>query len=253
MLGLCLFAAFAVSALGAAMASAEGGPEGGTPGFNKCVKATKVGKTYTGEYTEKECKTKASPAKTGKYEVQAVTSGTFEGKSKVTTLTTHTTNGVAVTVICKKDKYRGSIVFENEVVEETIVFEDCLGNGAKTDPCGNAAPETIETDPQEGELVWLNEGKTEAGMLLAGTQFAAFKCGTEEVEVDGFVIGTASLGGKAPTITFAVNGSKEQAHKTFWLLSTLGPFGLYTEPKAGEKVESTLQSVETQKGPAPVS
>jgi hypothetical protein len=253
-LGLCLLAVFATGALAAASASAEGGPEGGTPGYAKCVKAAKnAEKKYTGEYSEKECKTKASPAKTGKYELETVESGKFAGKSKATTLTTHTTKGVAVTVVCKKDKNTGQIVSENEVVVETITFEDCLVNGEKAHPCGNVAPETIETNLLEGLLVWLNEEKTEAGILLAGEHFAKFKCGSEEVEVDGAVEGTATIGGKGPTITFAVNGSKEQANKVFnYSGSVLGPFNLYTEAEPGQQVESTLQSVEAQKGPSGV-
>ena len=199
-LGLALLALFAFAALAAASASAEGGPEGGTPGFNKCVKAAKVGKAYTGKYTDKECKT-TSPENTGKYEVESVTSGKFEAKSKTSVLTTHTTKGVPVVITCKKDKAKGEIIFENEVVEENVTFEDCTANGVKTDTCGNVGPETIETEPQEGELVWLNSGRTEAGILLAGSHFAKFKCGTEEVEVNGFVEGTVSLGGKkGPTI-----------------------------------------------------
>jgi hypothetical protein len=254
-LGLCLLAAFAFGAVAAVTASAEGGPEGGTPGYDKCVKATKVGKTYVGEYSEKECKTKASPAKTGKYELEAVDSGKFEAKSKSTTLTTHTTKGVAVTVVCKKDKVRGEIVSENEVSIETITFEDCLVNGEKSKPCGNVGPETIETAPQEALLVWLDKEKTEAGVLLIGERFAAFKCGAEEVVVDGGVEGTVTLGGKkGPTIDFSLNGSKEQAEKTFYLggVGVLGPFNLYTEPNPGEEVESTLQGEEAQKGPSGV-
>jgi hypothetical protein len=212
MLGLCLVAVFAVGGVAATCALADGGPESDVPGYYHCVKAKKVGKAYTGQYGEKECKT----------------------------------------VVCKKDKDRGEIISENEVVLETITFEDCLANGEKSRPCGNVSAETIETDPQEGLLVWLNEARTEAGILLAGEQFASFKCGSEAVEVDGFVEGTATLGGKkGPTITFAVNAGK-QAERTFVLAGVQGPFNLYTEPKAGEQIESTLESVEAQKGPASI-
>jgi hypothetical protein len=251
MLGLCVVAVCGFGVVVVASAFAEGGPEGSAPGYYRCVKAKKEGKVYTGRYGEKECLTGASPANTGKYELETVKSGKFEGKSKKSTLTVHTTKGVAVTVVCKKDKSRGEIVGENEVVLETITFEDCVGNGSKSDPCGNVGPETIETNPQEGLLVWLNEAATEPGELLAGEHFAVFKCGGEEVVVDGFVVGTATLAGKkGPTITFALNGSKQQAVKTFWFAGFLGPFNLYTEPNAGEQLEATLESVEAQKGPA---
>jgi hypothetical protein len=250
MVGLCFVAVCVVGVVASASALAEGGPGNATPGYFKCVKAKKVGKTYTGVYGEKECLTKAVPAGTGKYELEAVKSGKFEGKSKVTTLTTHTKKGVAVVVVCKKDKTRGEVVSENEVVAETITFEDCAAGKEK---CGNVGPETIETAPQEGELVWLNEAGSEAGLLLVGEHFATFKCGAEEVEVDGFVEGSVSLAGKkGPKITFAVNGGKEQADKTFWFGGVIGPFDLYTEPSPGEQVETTLASVEEQKGPGGV-
>lgn len=251
-IGLCLVAVLAFTALAAASASAEGGPEGAVPGFGKCVKVAKnAEKKYTGAYGEKECKTKATPAETGKYELELVNSGTFTDKSKTTTLTTTTTKGVAVTVVCKKDKSLGELIYENEVVKDTITFEKCAGPGGKTDKCGNVGPETIETATLEGLPVWLNEARTEAGVLLIGeTGFAKFKCGSEEVEIKGFVEGSATLGGKkGPTITFALNGSKEQALKSFYLGGPAGPFNLYTEPKPGEEVETTLQSVEAMTGP----
>jgi hypothetical protein len=248
MLGLCVLAACVVGAVASASALALGGPGDAVPGYYKCVKAKKVGKTYTGEFSEKECLTAAGG--TGKYELEVVESGKFEGKSKVTTLTTHTTKGVAVVVVCKKDKSSGEIVSENEVVEETIAFEDCAVGKEK---CGNVGPETIETAPRSGLLVWLNEAKTEAGILLSGKHFATFKCGTETVEVDGTLEGTVTIAGKkGPTITFAVNAGKEQAEKSIWLEGPAGPFNLYTEPNPGERLETTLASVETQKGPAGV-
>jgi hypothetical protein len=252
MFGLCVVAVFGFGVVVVAGALAEGGPGGAAPGYFKCVKAKKEGKVYTGNYSEKECLTGANPAKTGKYELEVVKSGNLVGKSKTTKLTVHTTKGVAVTVVCKKDKTQGQVVFENEVVVETITFEDCLGNGSKSDPCGNVGTETIETSPQEGLLVWLNEGRSEPGVLLAGEHFAVFKCGTEEVVVEGFVEGTATIAGKkGPTITFAVSGGK-QAEKTFWFAGTQGPFNLYTEPKAGEQLEATLESVEAQSGPGSI-
>jgi hypothetical protein len=250
MVGLCFVAVCVVGVGVAGSAFAEGGPGNAFPGYFKCVKAKKVGKAYTGVYGEKECLTRAVPAGTGKYELEAVKSGQFEGKSKVTTLTTHTKKGVAVVVVCKKDKTRGTVVAENEVVSETITFEDCTIGKEK---CGNVGPETIETAVQEGELVWLNEAGTEAGLLLVGEHFATFKCGAEEVEVNGFVEGSVSLAGKkGPTITFAVNGAKEQADKSFWFGGAVGPFDLYTEATPGEPVETTLASVEAQKGPGGV-
>src|SRR5580693_2175461 len=71
--GACLLV---VAAFGVACASA--GAATGFPGYVRCFKTEKVGKAYAGEYTEKACQTKASPAKTGKYEVQVVDSGTYE-------------------------------------------------------------------------------------------------------------------------------------------------------------------------------
>lgn len=240
MLGLCLLAAFTLGAVAAASASAEGGPHGLAPGLYKCVKASPKG---TGEYSEKECKT-TSPGKTGGYNLQVVTSGAFAGKSKASTLTAHTTTGVAVTVACKKDTDHFEVVFENEVIEGKITFSDCTLKGTKTD-CGNVGPETIETAPQEGELVWLNSAKTEAGVLLAGSKFAEFKCGTETVDVGGYVFGTSTIGGKkGPTFAFKTSGGKQALKSSFTTASftanlTAGP----------HEEEATLESEEAQTGP----
>lgn len=242
-LGLALLAAFAFTALAAASASAEGGPDGGAPGFFTCVKAAKnAEKKYTGQYGEKECKTPASPAGTGKYNANPTKSGAFSSKSKTTKLKVHSTSGKALTVVCKKDKDHFVVAVENEVLAGKITYEKCEVEGVKGDDCTNSGTDNIETAALEAELVWVNEATTEAGVLLVGFPFATFKCGAEEVEVEGIVVGTVNIGGKGPTFKFAESGGK-QALDSFYFGGKLGPFHLEAH---GE--EAVLVGEDAEKG-----
>jgi len=210
--GLCLAAVFAIIAVAAASASAYPA----YPAYKLCVKAKKVGKTYTGEYTEKACKTKASPAKTGKYELEEWKEGdnwAFTTKSKTTTLKAESTSAVAESVVCKKDKGAGKIVFGGEFTEETITLEGCKANGSKTAPCENAGKEKIQIGSMHGLLALL-PGETKFAERLnyaeeSGT-FATFTCGTETVDVRGEVLGTAENTSKGPKVTFAVAGGAQE-------------------------------------------
>src|ERR1700742_3734355 len=85
MMGLCLVAVLAVAAVAVSSASAA------LPEYKVCAKATKVGKTYTGEFTDKLCSAK-SGTKEGKYELEsweAAKKKGFKGKNGVSTLTSY--------------------------------------------------------------------------------------------------------------------------------------------------------------------
>ncbi len=148
LVGLCLVAVFALSAVVVASASASSA----TPEFFKCVKAAKVGKTYIGKYTSKEC-TEASKVETGgKYELVSAAATEFTaGKSKKTVLHAQGLGGKKEVITCKKDKSKG--VFEETFIEGlTYTLEGCA-NEAKL-ACGSGGK--IETTTA-ALLEWLNE------------------------------------------------------------------------------------------------
>ena len=71
------------------------------------MKAAKVGKTYTGKYSDKECKV-TNVKSEGKYEAQPVAEGTpFTGKNKAVTIM-----AAGKTVTCKKGTETGEYVAE---------------------------------------------------------------------------------------------------------------------------------------------
>jgi hypothetical protein len=211
--GLCLVAVFAFSAVAAASASASERPE-----YKKCGKAPKVGKTYpTGEFSNKECTT-AAPG--GKYRLEEVPAKTaFTSKSKAATLT------VAGKVVkCKKDTDKGEILEQFSATVQ-ITFEGCAINGNKKEPCGTEGK--IETKLLNVGLYFLNESNTESGVALNAEEgpFAEFKCGTETVTIEGYLIGSVKNSKKGETISFVVTGGK-QAHKTVWVFGEMEPPGL---------------------------
>jgi hypothetical protein len=242
---------FAVTALAAASASAA------EPlAFEKCVKATKVGKTFIGKYTAKTCTTASEVETGGKYEREEVESGTtFTSKSKAVTITV---NGKIVK--CKKGVDAGEFL-SGEAEALTITFSSCGINGNKKEPCTTepAAAGTIVTNKLVGELKYVNPAETEIGVLLfksgAGFPFAKFTCGAEVVELHSILVGSVTNTTKGMTFGFKVSGGKQE-HRAYWEEEeeTTGfgesiPFHLITEP--GKK-EATIEVTDEQ-GPKGVS
>jgi hypothetical protein len=249
-----LFAAFVplvavMAVMAGAAASAAAYPA--YPEYKKCVKASPKN---TGEYTEKECKTSATPAKTGKFELEPWKEGDnweFTSKSKSSTITAKSTLGVAETVVCKKDSGTGSIVTAGYFTEETLTFTGCRANGSRTQPCENVGTEEIETAHLVGLLVYL-PGESTIGERLNFAQehgpFAVFRCGAETVELEGEVIGTVENTSKGPKVTFTVVAGKQQDMFTEFEGAKEGPFHLVSAGVNPE--EATLETTEqrAQKG-----
>ncbi len=249
-LGLCLVAALAIAALGAAGASAAEGP----PQFKKCIKAEKVGKTYIGKYTSKECTTASEVETGGKYERVEAESLPFTSKSKAVTIVVAGKN-----VICKKGVDAGEILSgEAEIV--TISFEKCGVNGSTKAPCTTAgeATGTIKSSSLVGSLHWIDPAETEIGILLfkAGSPntFAKFSCGEEAFELRSVLVGAVTNTKKGMTLTFKTSGGKQE-HRAEWEegeeqtgFGETIPFHLFTEP--GKK-EATVEMTDEQ-GPKAV-
>ncbi len=232
--GLSLVALFALGAVTAGSAFASERPE-----YKKCGKTPKVEKkTPTGEFSNKECTEAASE---GKYRLEGVPANTpFTSKSKGATFKIH-----GKIVKCKKDTDSGEILSQF-VDTEKITFEDCYINGNKKEAaCGNAASNTITTEQLGSQLFYINEAETENGVALYNEEtgvFAEFKCGTETVVIEGILLGSIKNTSKGETITFAVNGGGEQAHRAAWFVgSEMGPLTLES---GGE--EATLETTDEQ-------
>jgi hypothetical protein len=250
-IGLCLVAVLAASALATATASAAEGP----PQFEKCVKAAKVGKTYVGKYTSKEC-TAASEVETGgKYEREEAESMPFTSKAKAVTIT-----AAGKVVKCKKAVDAGEIL-SGEAETVAITFEKCGVNGSTKEPCTTTgqASGTIKTTNLVGTLHWINPAETEVGILLfkaGGTNtFTTFTCKEESIELRSVLVGSVTNTKKGMTFTFKTSGGKQEK-RAYWEegeeqtgFGETIPFHLYTNPG---KVEATVEFTDEQ-GPKGVS
>ena len=193
-MGLCLVAAFALSAVAVASASAA------APEYKTCVKVKKTGKTYEGEFTEKECKTKASPAKTGKYELGEWNAGKKhatkgKGGAGINKLVNPFTQKVEGATECASEKSAGEITGPKTSLT-TVEYKGCK-NGSKNCNSAGEGKGKIKTETLLGELVPLGAG-SKAGILLTGaanpgvSPLAVYECEGVDVTAVGAVIGEVS-------------------------------------------------------------
>jgi hypothetical protein len=235
-LGLVVAVALALGALVATTASAH------ELSYRTCVKATKVGKTYTGKYNDKECK-EVNAKGEGKYEAQPVAEGTpYTGKDKAVVIT-----AAGKTVTCKKGTEAGEYIAE-QVATEEFTFSGCASGKKEACQSPSAAAGVI-TSAAKTKLVYLNPAETEMGILVLSPELLEFTCGATTIAVEGRLIGSLENTKKGPKLTFATSGGKQQ-HQLFYAAEEeFGPFTLYTEP--GE-AEATI-SVVVENGPKGVS
>ena len=262
--GLCLVAVFAMSAVVVASASAK-------PTFKTCIKAEKNGnKEYpTGEFTDKNCSIKGTTL-TNKYKLGEWNQGkkvTLKGKNGVSTLDSYIpakpaepwTGGTVVGVVtCKSAKSVGNVTGPS-TTEVTVEFKSCTSEGKK---CTSTSP----VGPKEGVIVTkLLESTLEgngAGKAVSkvgakgGGNSAEFSCEGLEVKTTGAILGTNSgdvnTFSKSGTTTFSVNveGGQEPVFDAEnpatpnFLLSTITPPGvtlpsgeLTTSVQKGENME----------------
>ena len=209
-LGLCLVAVFAFSAVAAASAFAEGQPT-----FKVCGAAAKEGSKYTGKYTNKECTTEASPTeitegKKNKYELKEVTAGTkYTGKSKTTTLDAKSTTGATEAVVCTKDTAQLEVTGPSSFAE-TVTFSKCEANGNKHEAC------TIPATTVSGELYYVNAAETEAGLFTSSPTGEDFKCGASAINEKGSLIGGVANTSTGVTFAYKMSGG-HQEHRAFWI------------------------------------
>jgi hypothetical protein len=242
MVALCLAAVFAFGAT-SAMAST-------VPTYKTCIKAAKVGKEYTGNYTEKACATKSAPGK-GEYELASYKSAKklgFKSKSGKSTLYSYIPGvGVAGTVVCAKDKGVGTVTGER-TAESVVTFEKCESSGFKCTSTGAKAGDIV-TNPLNEELVWINEGKDEVGDVVEAVSHgasASFNCeGHLKVTTVGSLVGvqTGDINtvSKSENLAFSVNSPAKGEQVPAEAEGT--PHSLYSEIES-EAFTGTLPSGE---------
>lgn len=204
--GLCLVAIFALSALVASSASAA-------PEYKTCVKAPKVGTEYpTGEFTTKTCE--GSPIAGGpttKYKLAAYN----EGKGKLGTKGKNLGNPVnkqiypalnaaVADVECTKEKSAGEITGPS-TAKSQVFYSGCKSSeGKKCGAVGAASKGKITTEKLTTTLID-QPGSTEGvGVAIApetGTILAIYECeGGLKVTAIGGVIGEVEGGAKAGAV-----------------------------------------------------
>jgi hypothetical protein len=258
--GLCLVAVFAMSAIASASASAE------ELSYKTCIKAVPK---ESGKFNDKAC-TVASKGgkKEGDYELGAWNAGkktTFTGKNGVSTLDSYIpeneatpwTGGTVVgAVTCKSGKSAGSITGP-KTGSVKVEFKTCTSEGKKCTSAGAKAG-TIDTKPLTTTLAWAaSETPTVVQDVEAtgGGASAEFNCEGLAVVTVGDVLGVASKDvntiSKEGTQTFAVNAKGGQDVPFYWntfgeaephisiLVSLITPPGI--ELPSGENTVSTLK------------
>jgi hypothetical protein len=181
-IALCLVAAFAMSAVAAATASAE------QPEIGRCKKVT-VKKS--GKYSSATC----TALKTGgEYEWTAgAVKGKFTGVGGVGTLETIGKNKV----VCKTESSVGEYTSAKTVGGVLVTFTECVSSGFKCTTVGQAEG-TLITKELEGNIVWENKALKHIALDLipasGGELFIEFGCGPLTIRVKGSVLVNVKAG-----------------------------------------------------------
>ena len=211
-LKLVTVCAVGILAVGAAVAA--GTASAAAPEFGRCLKAPKVGKQYTGNFTDKAC-TLESGSKTGKYEwfpgVVKAKQRTAGGKGVLTTV-----GGLGVH--CETESSVGEYSGTKEVKNVVVTFNGCESAGAKCETTGAATGELV-TKPLEGIVGWENKAAKKAAFDLYPVGktglFIEFACVGLTVAVRGSVlvpIQTDKMSATIPLKYKATNGVQEVEH-----------------------------------------
>lgn len=221
--GLCLVAVFALGALGASGASAS-------PEYQVCVKAAKIGNSFTGKYDDKLCSS-ADPKGEGQYERAEWNKGkkaSFKGKNVGTPKniivnpveTPAKTEGVTE---CTQEKLAGEVTGPKTTKWKTF-YKKCKGNGV---PCNTKGQgnETIVTDELEATLVNLSKEGAETqrvGMRVKGLgpggRLAEYECPLTKIDV--------SVYGE---VLAEVKGNLNTANKSTQIALHPGPLNLQSD------------------------
>jgi hypothetical protein len=228
--GLCVCALFALSAMAASSASA----------FLLHLYML-CGKKTGGDYSSKECTPGSKVAGTGKYELEEAIGETFTSKSKTSTVYDYipaneerALDGGAVvgTIVCKKSSGKGEYTSPMSA-KWTMTFEDCTSEGKKCTGVKNTRAGNITSSPLSIEpVLWLGKalaltyasaaGKTQAEALKNAptTPIAQFNCDGLEVILKGDALGTlegpVEAAVKKTSLGWLVNSQNGAAEDVFF-------------------------------------
>lgn len=205
-MGLCLLAAFLVAAVAVSSASAA------LPEYKVCAKATKVGKEYTGKYSDKACTTTTTG---GKYELVSGTGKKpgFKAKSGPSKLETP---GVGTTE-CKSSKSTGEFSGSKEVKKVITEFKTCTSLGKKCQSTGAKAG-TIITDASSGTLGYISKTPLKVGVVLSpetGTYLAQFECEGAQIRSLGSLVGEVKGNVNTISKSFSLSFKSKEGHQEF--------------------------------------
>jgi len=270
-MGLCLVAVFALSALVASAASAA------LPEYATCSKAEPKN---TGNYTGNDCEPATKVAGTGKYEVvlgiakakKTAIKGKNVGTPKnVLVSPVHCSTGKLVlgscsgtfepgkekpaseagVTECLKEKLTGTVTSAKNTKWKTV-YKKCKGEGQPANTTGKKSEE-IETDELESTLVYVDAGKTKAGLRVKGlgpggrlAQYEIKSLGIN-IEVFGEVVAenNGNFNVAAKTTTAVVGHGPLELQKTLYVEEQ------FTEEQGKEFYETALALEKCEKGESP--
>jgi len=226
--GLCLVAVFAVFAVAAATAAAE------APELQPCGKAAKVGKKYTGKYTNKACSTESKTSE-GKYELGVGSAQHYIIKT-TSGPTFHSACKEAYVACveywyCKSDKDNAEYEYKGGPYIQTIIVEykECvLKVPGKEIGCTSpgAKPGVIKTNKLHGKPVFLDKAKTKVGILIspeAGEVLEEFKCGEVAVKMRGAMLGEITGDINEATKVFTTKLETNEGRPAYLQVEETGP------------------------------
>ncbi len=235
------------------------------PVFKQCVKLSKnAHREYEGKYSGKYCESSevaGDVGSEGKYELRVPValegvSSVLTGKSRSVVIVTTGEGGGSQVVVCGKSTLDGTLENSGHEgrVRGTLTFERCVGkSNGKEAPCENATnvlgKPVIDTEFGEREAVtrWLGAGETRPG-VVAPSGLEGFTCGTEQVAVNGALIGTLVNTTKGMSLVWSIGGpTRSQADDSYWIGGTEITAFPATHWYTGAEVETVISGIEMLK------
>jgi hypothetical protein len=197
-LGLCVLAVCAIGMTMAASVMAQ------APEYGRCEKAAKVGKAYTGKFSNSGC-TVETP------EVEREKKGKYEWHPGGVKLGQTSTGGSAeleevgkYSVACASESSVGEYSGTKEGKHLIVKFKKCESGPFTCTSAGHEKGE-LETKPLAGRLVWENEKEKKAAIDLfpeSGELFIEFNCeGKLTAAVKGSILVPVKANKMAETFT----------------------------------------------------
>jgi hypothetical protein len=253
--GLCLVAAFAMSAVMAASAAAA------APEYGKCVKQA------GGKFKDAGCLTASKPGEE-KYEWYAAFGSSkplvhtgFKAHIKEVKAGAATLEGIAgVKVQCSEQNSTGKFTSNTTVSDENVVFKGCKVEG--TGKCENTAKEgEITVSNLEGVLGVEKFGETAAKNKLGndltpigGAPFTEFECAGSPTKVRGHVISpiTTNKMANKTTVKFTATKGKQKPEQFETSKGVKGPKQILETAFLGsakyEQSGQTLATIQENEG-----